>query len=80
MTIITMRRWLIELLRIKERGPVDFHTIDKECFGVGWSDDFPEIHGYPTHICFRGETYVPQKPTLRVRLHNWLVGKEKVPT
>ena len=49
MTIITMRRWLIELLRIKERGPVDFHTIDKECFGVGWSDDFPEIHGYPTN-------------------------------
>jgi hypothetical protein len=73
-----MRRWLIKLLRPPGIHRADFYTIGPECFGVGWDDDFPERHGYPTHICFRGETFVPLQPTLRVRLHNWLVAKEKV--
>lgn len=31
-------------------------------------------------ICYRGQNYVPQKATARVRLHNWLVSKESVPS
>jgi hypothetical protein len=75
-----MRRWVIDLLG-KQRVPIkqgDIHTIGPECFGTGWPDDFPEVHGCPTVICYRGENYVLQKPTLRVRLHNWLVSKERV--
>lgn len=26
-------------------------------------------------LSWRGENYVPQKPTLRVRLHNWRVAR-----
>lgn len=73
--------WLIDRLRGPlQVGVYDFHTIGPECFGIGWPDDFPEEHGYPTHICFRGETYIPLKPTPRTRLHNRLVSvanKEK---
>lgn len=25
-------------------------------------------------LSWRGENYVPQKPTLKVRIHNWWVG------
>lgn len=25
-------------------------------------------------ICWEGESYIPQKPSLRVRLHNWLIS------
>lgn len=75
-----MKRWLIDVLDNRKPYPrhEDSHTIGPECFGVGWPDDFPEHHGLPTHICYRGENYVPQKLTLRVRLHNWLVSKENV--
>jgi hypothetical protein len=27
-------------------------------------------------LSWRGENYVPQKPTLRVRFHNWRVGRK----
>lgn len=28
-------------------------------------------------INYKGENYVPQKPSLRVRLHNWLLSLER---
>lgn len=69
-----MRRWLIARLQgsYAADGSYDYATIGGECFAVRHheSDD------YPFAICYRGENYVPQKPTLRVRLHNWLVSKE----
>ena len=42
----------------------------------GWQfvDIGPECFGYAdgSVICWKGVNYVPQKATVRVRLHNWL--------
>lgn len=66
--------WLAAQVLTPRRVPArNYHDIDSECFGVNWPDDFPGIHGHPEVICYRGENYVPQQPTLRVRLHNWLI-------
>lgn len=48
--------------RIQDAGGLV--DIGPECFGLADG----------SILCYRGENYVPQKPTLRVRLHNWWVG------
>ena len=45
----------------KAGGLID---IGPECFGLADG----------SVISFRGENYVPQKPSLYVRLHNWLIA------
>lgn len=44
----------------------DIIPIGKECFGV---KDGSVLN-------WRGVNYVPQKPSLRVRLHNWRVRRK----
>lgn len=46
----------------KAGGIID---IGPECFGLADG----------SVLSWRGENYVPQKPTLRVRLHNWWVRR-----
>ena len=47
----------------------------------GFVDDLPEAfgaldeHGEVFIIGYKGEWFTPVKPTLRVRLHNWLVSR-----
>jgi hypothetical protein len=59
-----LRRVLIDLLESREHGqPVI--DIGQECFGL--SDG--------SVICWRGVNYTPQRVSLRVWLHNWLVTR-----
>jgi hypothetical protein len=46
----------------------DFTIIGPECFAG-------EVDGKIV-ISWRGENYVPQKSTLRIKLHNWWVGRQ----
>jgi hypothetical protein len=64
---------LAEVLSKPAPAPRNFYDLGPEAFGCNWPDDFPEIHGVPEIIGFRGEWYTPVKPSLRVRLHNWLI-------
>ena len=67
------RNWLIDLLHGPyEDGKYDYTSIGPECFAVRDNEN----DEYPFVICYRGENYVPMRPTLRTRLHNWLVSKE----
>lgn len=50
-----------EAQRIQKAGGIV--DIGPECFGLADG----------SVLSWRGENYVPQKPTLRVRLHNWRV-------
>lgn len=49
-----------------------------------WITDLPEAfaavdgQGDVTVIGYRGEWYVPIKPSLRVRLRNWLISRDSV--
>jgi hypothetical protein len=58
---------LADLILKPDTAPgTEFVTIGPECFaGI--------IPGRGTVISWRGENYVPQLPSWRVRLHNWLV-------
>jgi hypothetical protein len=47
--------------RISDAGGIV--EIGTECFGLADG----------SVLNWRGENYVPQKPTLRVRLHNWWI-------
>lgn len=64
---------LADLLSGSPKAPHNFHDLGPEAFGVNFPDDFPEVHGVPEIIGYRGEWYVPVKPSLRTRLHNWLI-------
>lgn len=46
---------------------------DKDLIDIG-----DECFGYRdgSVLCWRGVNYVPQKPTLKVRLHNWWVARQ----
>lgn len=50
--------------RVQDAG--GYVDIGPECFGLADG----------TILSWRGENYVPQKPTLRVRIHNWWVGRQ----
>jgi hypothetical protein len=50
--------------RIQDAGGIV--EIGSECFGLADG----------SVLSWRGENYVPQKATLRVRIHNWWVGRQ----
>lgn len=59
----TLLRKAIDALEQPEHGrPVV--SVGPECFGL---ED-------GSVMCWRGVNYTPQRPRLRVRLHNWLVS------
>jgi hypothetical protein len=66
---------LADLVHKTSREPFSFTDIGPECF-AGTS----EITG-TIYVCWKGETFVKQRLTLRVRLHNWLIriGSPRTP-
>lgn len=60
------------LIRLLEIGPSDGERVRR---AGGYVDIGPQCFALAdgSLISWRGENYTPQRPTLRVRLHNWLV-------
>jgi hypothetical protein len=50
---------------------------------AGWLNELPEAfaavddQGNVTAIGYKGEWYMPVKPSLRVQLRNWLIGRNQ---